>query len=462
MKKTIYLASKPVENNTHENLNSEKFAAIALSKSGANADDSVDYLFGMVSRAARGLSDHMFSANTELQTVLVEVLACLKSVIHNSENFYEFNTSPTCDFANFKKKSIISANIIQSKLSNEWPRLMYNIIYDKLNTFFKFDERNLKKYLEGRCKSFLSLINAVMEGQVFNIVIAGYINYLKIFGIGIESPDDSKGNYDRKVLTALAPNQITRPLRTFLNICISLKSPSGELICPETLSNMKIHNNNEIVLSPSIEHIKRDIMDLFEYPLIYTTGCITTLESIIMPYLTIPGSNFVSSISTASHPLPVTGKKVLTAMLNSVIPKIEELFSRYKAFDFLVKQNLGLDIENKESAEFTIPIKKLNDSMKNLNSLSFNSIDFPPFIVDCSLIKRICVQAAEDALQEISDTLSHRIEIQCKNLLDLYEPLGMKLKLDPGMIASWWLELDTTIKNSNKEIATFNDKVCCF
>jgi hypothetical protein len=399
------------------------------------------------------------AANSELQYVITEVVACFNNLM-SSYGFYQNKIESPIDFLKFKNTSLENALMIKEKLICDWPLKISSLIQENLAGYFDFQEKNIKRYIGSRCRSFLSLVTTIMESQVFMHVIKGYGSFLKNFAVRVEAKGKPQENeVDRgNNLIAVLPNPASTALKGIFIIyisimCFDLGTPA------ETLSKLKVFPKNEIILHPSLEELKNGIIELFECPSKYIMDLIPTAESLVMQFLDIPGSQYINTSNTATNEFPISAKPLLIYVIESAFPKIEELLNRYRTFEFLVKNNEAEQLGSAPLDSFLGPVVKLKNAISTLQSLSDNIVELPPFLVDCSLIKKICTQLAHESLNIITDNLSDRIEKQCRVLLARYEPLAEKLRVKPGLAASWWMELSKCIESANQEVGDFNQKV---
>ena len=448
------------------NLNSEKFATTALAKSGADKEDLSKILLNSVASAAQGMSDHMFNANSELQQVLYNVLACLRVVLDEHDNFFDCKVSLPTEFSFFQEKCEENVKFISNILVHQWPKSISNIIETRLSDFFDFEEKILKKYSNSRCKSFLALVRAVMEGQVHNLIVNGLIIYLNFFGITVKGIEDLSESKSTNYLSYSSKFQIMKPLpskpiKSFLKIYIGLQLSEGQIFTElKSINQVPINSKNCIVLYPQLEKVKETILSLFSMPAVMTEGCIPSVDRILLANLTELPNQWIKTMEYEKHPIFKDGMAIINEMLQESFPKIESLFQKYKLFEFLVKNNAADTLRPQSPLkDFSDPVKMLNNIKQELMSVSSDYVDFGPIVVDCGLIKKICLHLANTSFQAISDLLSSRIFEKCQELLSIYQPLSRKIKMESQVAAKWWKQLNDSIINCTLQIDTFNTQV---
>jgi hypothetical protein len=467
MKKTDYYLKNKIVDTTHSSVYSEKFAQSVLVQSGAVGDDISKVLLGKVANAAKGLSEHMFSANAELQAVLLDVLSCLRRIITPEQDFFSFSLNALNDIKSFSQRARLNCESVQAKLVNEWPRSICSIIESRLNDYFNFQENNLKKYMENRSRSFLHLVNAVMEGQLHNLIVSAAIKYLGLFSIGVEtrgdiSPptmlDSAFMNYS-PTYDILKPGPPLRIISPFLRVQINVKCPWSLKPTPPSLEELQIHPQNEIDLFPRLDEIEPLLLELLYLPAKLTENVVPNVESILLTRLSLPTTRFVKSIDPKNEQVSSDGGKALSELMAKVRVPINQLLQDYKQFEFLIRENVAEQLGAKSPLEeFDKPIQILTHAKVKLQQVSLNSVEFPPIVIDCSMIKEALENLTNSAFDFITDLLASRIEKQCSELLARYEPLSINIKIDPGLVAQWWSTLQTSISSTTNEIGAFHQQ----
>jgi hypothetical protein len=462
MKKAVFLyenQDKGSGKNVYENNN---FAEMALTKSGAAEDDISNILAGQVTQAAKGLSEYMFSANSELLNVLYEILGALKSIVDPKAGFFMFPYQ-TSSLNTFKEIATAHACEIQYKLALVWPRKIANIIESNLIDFFNFQEDNLKRYMNSRCKQFLGLINAVMEGQIHNLVIAGFLKFVKYFEIKVEEKDPKQNDNTRglKEFIISPPDKGVKSINCFVTVMVTLKN-SGTVLwdTKDTDETIEIDTSNEIVLFPPLDEIQTTLLQILALPVEKTTNCIPNIETLLLSALNAPTGKFIKSLDYSQHPLYEDSKVAIIKILKMVLPKISNILNYFKGFEHLIqKDRLKLLNNTAPLEEYVGPVRELNEARNSIAFETFDYLEFPPIAVDCRVLKQLLTDFIEKTLFSVSGLLASRIHNQCKDLLSRYQPLATKLKMDPGEVASWWKDLEKTVMNSSFEIENFNSQV---
>ena len=172
-------------------------------------------------------------------------------------------------------------------------------------------------------------------------------------------------------------------------------------------------------------------------------------------------NQWIKSVDYEKHIIYKDGIAIINEMLDESFPRIESLFHRYKLFEFLVKINAADSLQSSSPLkEFSEPVRMLNSVKQDLMTVSSDYVEFGPIVVDCGLIKKLCLHLANTSFKAISDLLSNRILEKCQELLAIYQPLSIKIKMEPQVAASWWKELNDSIINCTLQIDTFNSQVC--
>jgi hypothetical protein len=465
MKKASYLFTHP-NHIVHKTIaNSEKFALSALNESGAMLNDPSKFLLGRVVIAARGLSEFMFNANSEIHPVLVDVLAVFYQLIEKKDYFYTFKIPTTCTMEIFEEKSKLFGESMQSRLVQLWPRRISEIIKSQLSDSFNFKEDDFQKYSSSRLKPFMYLISTIMDGQILNLVTNGLINYLNMFGIDVHSTTEDKSvmfndvNYVSYSTLYTIPKQF-KP-RSIITIYLSLELPGkSSIIDPNTsLEDIPLDSRNTIRLIPSPLEIKSKLLSLFTLPVDVTSHCIPTVESLILDIPDV-SNTFVPTIECKSHQITVQGTQLLTQFIDGALPKINAVLEKYKRFEYLLHSNAAEFLTSKSPLDdFEVPVQKLKEAQIEMDGISSDMLEFPPFILDCVLIKKIFSQVANDSFRALGDLLSNRLLEKCLPLLEIYRPLSVSINLDPGIVTTWWRDLELAIKNGTRECESFGSQV---
>ncbi|KAI8917405.1 hypothetical protein BC831DRAFT_438561, partial [Entophlyctis helioformis] len=532
MKRTNYELKHVDEPKTQQStINSEKFAALALSKSGADQDDTSKTLLSQVAVATRDLSDYMFSANSNLQKASIEVLAALRGVLPHKDSFYMFDMDYPCVFGAFSERAEVHCESAQVRLMCEWPRAIATSIETLLGDFFNFRETSIKSYEESRCKSFLRLVNVIMEAQLRNLVIAGLKSFLKLFSIHAQESDTladhglpgappnephsksqwrrasnghagsaqqqaelgdqaqaqvhrtscaskrqqdthsaaaaagvSAAAYARKASFIIMPPSPSRAtVRPLFIIHISLEvggtpgtNSGAPWIIPHLrqLPNVKPQPSNRVILNPDFPQLESALWRLFSLPQTLTTGTIPHIETLVLSSLIVPDSDKHVKSLDAQHELLSIGFASVRDMVKGVWSSIDSLAERYKAFEFLVKDDPSATLARPDATldDFEAPVKLLVQAQADLATVSSDTVEFPPLILDCSLIKRIYTHLAKSSFEAIQALLSWRIEETCGYLLGVFADLHVHISVDPQEDAETWKQLKVWITRCTRDL----------
>ncbi|KAJ2999081.1 Dynein heavy chain 3, axonemal [Globomyces sp. JEL0801] len=464
MKKVNYEIHSVKANKAQSSIDSERLATVLLTESGADADDSGRFLFCKVANAAKGLSDHMFNANANIQKVILMILGCLKDILKQGDNFFTLNARYPMDFITFRDKVNANGNSIQSILRLAWPQQIAILIESHLSSFFNLKETNLTLYTKSRCKSFLGLVNAIMEGlyflflivlgQVHNVIFNGLRGFERLFKIENTTNEQSEKSFDK----SYEDTSQSTPA-AFLKIYISIKSGNEKIHNGTTLTQIEILESNEIAMEPSLQEIQQSLENLYLLPVTIADSCIPTPERLVLPYLESVTSSWLKTNISSIDSHYQLGKEELSNILSKTFPGITALFQKYQKFQFLVQSNAAENLKvDSLLDEFELPLRLVNDALQEFESVSWDVIEFPPFLVDCSLIKQIYTLVADETFNSIANLLSDRIKVKCQNLLKTYRELTKKILLDPGLVAHWWKDLQTAIEKCSLEYYKFNNE----
>nr|KAJ3422878.1 hypothetical protein HK105_005826 [Polyrhizophydium stewartii] len=501
-----HIKSKTERKVEQSTANSERFAALALAKSGADKEDASGALLNQVAVAARDLSDYMFSANSNMQKASIEILGALRAVLAEVTGFYCFHIELPCLYWLYSERAVLHGESMQVRLACEWPRRIATVIETLLSDIFDIRSRPVEAD-EPRCQSFLRLVNVIMETQLRNLVITGVKTFLQLFGVAvIESDRRSEptpscslslqkqhqsqtrsvgGGLDCRHATEMGcletdaraptvwesfavlppdPSQVTsrRLFVIQLTLCMH-RDPLGEAMVISDLraqTSICAHSLNAVVAYPDRQQLERSLETLLLLPKVSTTSVIPRIESVLY---SASGAETVESYLRsleANHNVLAEGLACIHSIIRYAWPRVDSLLERYREFEFLVRDDLTSLVSGSASLEeLEAPVAALVKAQSDLQAVSPDAVDATPFVVDCAPIKRIFVSVAKSSLEAIQGSLSLQISTTCARLLHEYEAISERIALDPLTDAALWKKLQRSTDECCDDVAVHDAEV---
>ncbi|KAI8915663.1 hypothetical protein EDD86DRAFT_252502 [Gorgonomyces haynaldii] len=402
-------------------------------------------IYGKVIDSVREISTFLFTANGNLQTALFQVMGCINAILPAEKQFFRSSFTRPIFFVDFMQRMTVDVETVQ------------NIVTKLLSDFFDFEQSDYKQYNDSRLQKFLSLLNAVMIAQTQTMVEDALVHFLGMFQIGVQKlENNNRASAQRFKLTEPYLRQI--PLESFLMIKITLFDGKAEVqgSNDEIAQKLHIRGSNQIIIFPSIKKVTEDIKSLFGKPWRLTEKSIPHIESLLMEKLE---QALELCLPTNDMELYENGSRLIENIIKAATPQIEAVFERYKRFEFIVK-NDPLRVLNEDSLleEFDGPVKLIHNARKAIQDISDNHVPFPPFVLDCSVIKFVYMTLTSSALSKIGKLLAKKIATACNQMLSVYDDLNEKLRFDPGVNVDKWEELELSLMNSVIEFDTFNEQ----
>ncbi|KAL2912967.1 dynein light chain binding [Polyrhizophydium stewartii] len=424
-----HIKSKTERKVEQSTANSERFAALALAKSGADKEDASGALLNQVAVAARDLSDYMFSANSNMQKASIEILGALRAVLAEVTGFYCFHIELPCLYW-------LYSELIETLLSD---------IFDIRSRPVEADEP--------RCQSFLRLVNVIMETQLRNLVITGVKTFLQLFGVAVIESDRRSEPTPSCSLSLQKQHQL---FVIQLTLCMH-RDPLGEAMVISDLraqTSICAHSLNAVVAYPDRQQLERSLETLLLLPKVSTTSVIPRIESVLY---SASGAETVESYLRsleANHNVLAEGLACIHSIIRYAWPRVDSLLERYREFEFLVRDDLTSLVSGSASLEeLEAPVAALVKAQSDLQAVSPDAVDATPFVVDCAPIKRIFVSVAKSSLEAIQGSLSLQISTTCARLLHEYEAISERIALDPLTDAALWKKLQRSTDECCDDVA---------
>ncbi|KAJ3091583.1 Dynein heavy chain 1, axonemal [Quaeritorhiza haematococci] len=450
----FYFPSEELEPNPH----STKFAALALEASGVNETDGKEELFNKIALAARDLSSYLFSANPNVQQTLVQILSKISEVLPNEERFFSTKDMEyPCMFSTFEMKVRSHAEFVQVRLSHEWPRRLATTIETLVGDFFQFKDRRKWESMEERTKGFAQLVNIIMETQLKTVILHSFKDFLKLFLIHVSdvsstssssTPRGDKSRDDEYIITSPLTTGVAIPcLFTIQVSCIGSVTPPSDVI----------------TLNPDLKTLQQTLQTLFLLPQTLTMDSIPRIETIFSPSLADFESRWLS-IQNDHQSLIDQGLGAIFDILSLSYATVEKIRVLFTAFEFLFTDTHTIDIisnptrihngmkndalEDEDVTIYEQPIKRYTAALKNIDALSEEKVLAPPFIVDCTHIKKVLRERTTELLDLCRERLVARLVDLCEDLNKAFEESFQAVALDPKQDASLWRLLAAAVSHS--------------
>ncbi|KAI9204192.1 dynein heavy chain and region D6 of dynein motor-domain-containing protein [Polychytrium aggregatum] len=381
---------------------SEKFAKLALEKSGANQDDIQDKLYKSVALSTREMSTYMFLANAEVQRTIIDILGSLRNVFSDSDRYFQKRFELPLSFYAFCDKLKSHVSCVQVKLTHEWPHAIASRIKSQLGEYFNLKESRDVAHQTSRCKDFLRMVNLVMKQQASACAYDGLKLFLKMFNVivrddlyaGPERRSSTHGDiqstslfnicYDIQVPTAVPEAPL--PLPCVVIIKISVRDISGIYYCT---SDVPTERDNAIGLDPPLELLESAILELFTLPRISTSNSIPTIESLVLPFLEVLEPNTITL--DYDEPLILDGSRILLSLIRETYTNINSLVNQYTAYEFLVQEELSDETFQNAIRHIDLLrelLSKYHEATTTVGHVSLDYVRYPPLVVDCAEIKK--------------------------------------------------------------------------
>ena len=321
---------------------SEKFAEFALSKTTHTQPELYSQLYNQVAVGARDLSTCLFSANSKFQTTILKCLDVLPKLLPESEWFFCKEFSYPVDFEFFFIRSKIHCELIQSRLSSEWPLQVSNVINTNLSELLNFNIKNIKIYQSSRTRDFLRLVSLIMSTQLRWFITQGMIKFLGILNIKsirVGSPTVDDEHSRKETLEEFDSDMVhTVPHFDAVNL-------NAEVFLIK-VTTTDIENSITVVSVPALRDIEDMVRFLFELPS-ELTRAVPGQESIIMNKIFMnPGDEtFISGLENDNR-LLAEGKLAIKKLLHESIKSLSSVIDLFTEFAFLINQSIDQEVFN--------------------------------------------------------------------------------------------------------------------
>ncbi|KAJ3395101.1 hypothetical protein HDU92_006186 [Lobulomyces angularis] len=428
----------------------KKFARIALEKSGVIKNDDNEELFNQVANGSKNLSTQLFTANANFQKTIIMVLGVMPQLFPLDERFFKKKISFPVDFFTFKEKLTVNCELIQAKLSNEWPQKISEIIEKNLSKLFNFEEKNIKVFKNSRCNSFLLLITMIMETHLKGFVLQGLISFLKLFRFAVDKVISKRKVVNSKIVCSSAVS---------LNGKSYTVTPPKEINIPLLFIVFIRTSNKKIISEPSFLEIDTCLTTLFRAPQTSTRKNIPSMEVFIMKKIFTSENNY-KYINTLQEndSLLFDGQQAILSLIRPRYNKIEKIIKLYSEFTILLKEEIDeapLDDLEADISIFEEPLRLYNNFLEKIKSTTIDMIHIYPFAVDCTSVKKILTDQATKKLKMVESKILNLLKVTAKFFIESYEDVFEKILVDPGADAEQWKNLSHAIDICYEEVENF-------
>lgn len=387
MRKVDYLLSHKKQNENKHQLSSIITSSVPTS---INKD-----ILRNVLQSTRDISRHIFIANSNLQKAIYEIFSCLSSLFETQKSPFDISFDHAITFNIFFEKVHLMHCNVHAKLVNYWPRKIWyyfhdisNIIYNLLPNIFDFSYASNQTFSSSRAKNFLFLVNVIMESQMVDILMSAVVHILDQFSL---SHNGKSGTINLCQLTSKKcfdnVLKITKLLPSFIIITINIQATDhNENSVKLKLNDIMLGDNlYNIVLNPTLEDLKKKMMEMIYYPS-QNMNNIPQIQSLLL-------KNSEPNFIKIRKPLIVDEAiKAIYRIVDFRTPEILRYYEIYRKYEFLLKDDIIKCLnEDSKLDQFDEPINTLNRALKDVMATSDTTIYLPPFIMDCTEIRNVII-----------------------------------------------------------------------
>lgn len=447
-------AGRPLVERT--NIRIERFAKTAMAESNAISDDPQGNVVRNVAAACSDLSTYMFNANVDIQKTITQVLAALRAVLPDQSLYKTDMTFPTA-FMTFKVRTEAHINAVTARLIFDWPRRICEVM-EPTRAYFNYSETNKKAYEISRLKSFLRLVGKIMESQLKEFLLDGLKTFLSLFAVRVVYQDPPVG--DGRQYTIYSPPATQTLVPVLFTLHITAREAAGNTVLPtRTIETFDVGGQSGVVLEPPLHVVEETIRALFLLPEIKSGRAIPHIETTTMTHMYLDTPLIVSL-----HDEPVIGDglSIMRGILRNPCSSISELVDDYAKYDFLLQETLAeefweelsMDLEEMEKH-----LRRFFEASKRIAFISPPSMEFAPFLIDCSMIRKIFELRVKQLLENFRIRISDRLTNACDFLQTAYSDLYANVIIDPGQDAASWKTLKTAVDTCMEHIANLDPQV---
>ncbi|KNC98315.1 hypothetical protein, variant [Spizellomyces punctatus DAOM BR117] len=441
---------------------SERFAELAMMRSGTSADDPQGHIFAQVAIATRDLSTYMFSANANVQKTIVEILAALREVLPVNESFYRKDFGFPSLFATFCERAETHVDLVVARLTNEWTRKICNVMEAMLGDFFNFRETNEAVYNSSRLKNFLRLVNTIMESQLRSLLLDSFKTFLSLFNVNVtyrNASEEEKRKYTIK--SPFNTPGIPIPLLFILNV--TAHTGDGTLVPPSRqVDGFAVGRQAGVVLDHSLSVVEEALKAVYLMPATKTIKAIPHIEVVAMYALYSDVSTNWLHTSLRNELIIDDGMALMMEILQQAYAEIDKVVAGYKEYEFLLQETLDEGVWD----ELTIDLNDLEDYLqrfynasKKIDSISPAQIEIPPFLLNCTMIKKLYQHCTQTVLENLKQRILTRLVESCSFLATAYSDLYGQVLNDPGQDAIQWQMLKTAVDTCMEQIGHYDEQL---
>ncbi|TPX70923.1 hypothetical protein SpCBS45565_g01408 [Spizellomyces sp. 'palustris'] len=441
---------------------SERFAELAMMRSGTSADDPQGHIFAQVAIATRDLSTYMFSANANVQKTIVEVLAALREVLPVEDSFYRKDFGFPSLFATFCERAETHVDLVVARLTNEWTRKICNVMEAMLGNFFNFRETNEAVYKSSRLKDFLRLVNTIMESQLRSLLLDSFKSFLSLFNVNVIYRNASEEE-KRKYAIKSPFNTPGIPIPLLFILHVTAQTGDGALITPSRqVDGFAVGRQAGVVLDHSLSVVEGALKAVFLMPAAKTIKSIPHIEVVAMYALYSDVSTNWLHTSLRNELIVDDGMALMMEILQQAYAEINKIVADYKEYEFLLQETLDEGVWD----ELTIDLNDLEDYLqrfysasKKIESISPAQIEIPPFLLNCTMIKKLYQHCTQTVLENLKQRILTRLVESCSFLATAYSDLYGQVLNDPGQDAIQWQMLKTAVDTCMEQIGHYDEQL---
>lgn len=295
-------------------------------------------------------------------------------------------------------------------------------------------DKHLSETSKTRVKEFCKLIDAIMSTQVQNLVVEGFRNFLRYFGMELEVVPESfeKGGSNKYRIDKSA--LFTVPYRFVIQATIKIPKDSGFEVLADikNVPFIKIRPENQIALIPSsFEEFKKLIRTMLMLPIKSTRHCIPKVQKFVTADFIDNENSWIRTVDLHDPLLSLTMSSI-ESTIGRIWTDIEREISVFQKYFFLAQDDLYSSLEdNNELETFEDVATQILDAKSGLSSQKLG-VDFRPLYLDCSFLVQALNKTASASIEKVSMALTEKIIESCDYLELAYSELDAKISLDPG------------------------------
>lgn len=275
-----------------------------------------------------------------------------------------------------------------------------------------------------------------MGTQVQNLVVEGFRNFLRFFGLELEVVGDSfgKGSADKHKYRISKSALYTVPYRFVIQATIKVPKESGYEVLTDikNVPFIKIRPENDIIIIPSsFDDFKKIIRTMLMIPIKSTRNCIPKLKTIVTSDHKDTENSWIKTLDLHDPLLSLTMSNI-DSTIGKIWIDMEREISAFEKYFFLAQDDLcaALD-DNNELEAFEEIASQILEAKSGLSTLKLG-VDFRPLYLDCSFLVQALNKTASASIEKISVALTEKIIESCDYLDVAYCELDAKISLDPG------------------------------